>query len=110
MIYVCSPLRGNVEKNIENAKMYCRFVYERGNTPIAPHLLFTQFMNDDSETERIDAMHMDMQILDRCEELWVFGLDGISEGMAHEIERAGRNGMPVKYFMTTEDMNSYAGE
>ena len=52
IVYVCSPLRGDTEKNIKNAKSYCRFTYEKGFIPYAPHLFFTQFMNDDDENER----------------------------------------------------------
>lgn len=97
VVYVCSPLRGDIKRNIENAKKYCRSVYEQGGIPIAPHLLFTQFLDDENEKERENAMKMDIELLHRCDEMWVFAENGISIGMAHEIEAAGREGMEVRY-------------
>ena len=46
LIYVCSPLSGDISANQENARRYCRSVVERGGIPLAPHLLFPQFMDD----------------------------------------------------------------
>ena len=30
VVYVCSPLKGNYEKNIVKANLYCRYAYEKG--------------------------------------------------------------------------------
>ena len=46
MVYVCSPFSGDVAGNIANARKYSRFAVEQGYIPIAPHLLFPQFLND----------------------------------------------------------------
>lgn len=43
---------------------------------------------------------MDMVLLGRCEEVWVFG-SHISDGMAAEIEKAKRKQIRIRYF--TED-------
>ncbi len=97
IVYVCSPLRGDTKKNMENARKYCRYVYEQGYIPFAPHLLLPQFMDDNNPLERADAMAMNYQFLHYASELWVFTENGISAGMAHEIEAAGREGMEVRY-------------
>lgn len=55
----------------------------------------------DEETERDLAMFMDMVILGRCEELWVFG-GMVSVGMKAEIDKAKRKNMTVRYF--TDDL------
>ncbi len=52
LVYVCSPLSGDIAANQENARRYCRSVVERGGIPLAPHLLFPQFMDDTSAEER----------------------------------------------------------
>ena len=52
IVYVCSPYSGDIDANILNARRYCRFAVDSGCIPIAPHLLFPQFMNDADETER----------------------------------------------------------
>ena len=108
IIYVCSPLKGDTEKNIKNAKSYCRFVYEKGYTPYAPHLFFTQFMDDAKENERSDAIAMGLEMLRCATELWVFVDNGISLGMAWEIEQAGRKNMPVRYFKNLEELEREA--
>ena len=44
VVYICSPLSGDVEGNQEKAARYCRFAVDTGYIPIAPHLYFPRFM------------------------------------------------------------------
>ena len=97
IVYVCSPYSGDTDANILNARRYCRFAVDSGCIPNAPHLLFPQFMQDDDETERDLALFMDIVLLSKCAELWVFG-STISKGMRMEIEKAKRKGQPIRYF------------
>ena len=46
IVYICSHYAGDVERNVAAARKYSRFAMERGYIPIAPHLLFPQFMDD----------------------------------------------------------------
>ena len=101
LVYICSPFSGKVKKNKRNARKYCRFALEQHTIPFAPHLLFPQFMDDNSSEERQLAMFMNMIMLGHCEELWVFG-DRISAGMKQEIRKAQRKHMKIRYF--TEDL------
>ena len=94
LIYVCSPYRGNTETNTQNARRYCRLVMEQGGIPFAPHLLFTQFLDDAIPKERECGLRMGTQMLGLCDELWAFGEP--SEGMRMEIEQAGRLGITVR--------------
>ena len=52
IVYICSPYAGDVEANVENARRYSRFAVDAGYIPIAPHLLFPQFLSDDNPKER----------------------------------------------------------
>jgi len=97
LIYVASPLSGNVELNQHRARVYCRYVKDKGFIPYAPHLLFTQFMNDEVEQDRKQAMIMNAEMLSRCDELWVFNDFGISSGMRVEISLAGELNKQVIY-------------
>lgn len=97
LVYVCSPLSGDMECNAENARRYCRFAVDSGCIPLAPHLYFPQFMDDGEETERDLALFMDIVLLSKCAELWVFG-ERISKGMSIEIEKARRKGQPIRWF------------
>ena len=52
IVYICSPYAGDVSKNVENARNYSRFAVDKGYIPVAPHLLFPQFLNDNNTKER----------------------------------------------------------
>lgn len=82
LVFVCSPYSGNVEKNAQNAQRFCRYVVDAGHVPIAPHLLFPQFM--DEATEREEAITRSIELLKRCDAIWIFG-DKITSGMNQEI-------------------------
>lgn len=97
LVYICSPLTGDVDRNTANAKRYCRFALDKGCIPLAPHLYFPQFMEDSNLDERKLALYMDIVLLSKCAELWVFG-DYISNGMAIEITKAKKKNQPIRYF------------
>jgi hypothetical protein len=96
IVYVCSPFRGDEEKNTEKARIYSRQLIKKGLIPFAPHLLFPQFLDDKDEEERALALEMNLTFLKHCEALWVFG-NKISEGMQQEIDAAAELGIPVHY-------------
>ena len=95
LVYICSPCRGDYEKNIDNAAMYSRAAFRKGYMPITQHLYFTRFMDDTNSKERSMAMTAGSQLLLMCSEVWVFGLDHPSEGMQAEIALAIRHGIPI---------------
>lgn len=70
---------------------------DSGYIPLAPHLYFPQFMDDGNRAERDLALFMDIVLLSRCDQLWVFG-ERISKGMSMEIEKAKRKGQPIRRF------------
>ena len=90
LVYICSPCRGDLEKNIEKAQHYCREAVELWDDviPIAPHVYFTQFLDDTKPEERTAGMDMGLSLLAMCDELWVYGIENPSEGMRNEIKYA----------------------
>lgn len=100
LVYVCSPYAGDTERNAEAARRYCRFAVGQGVVPLAPHLLFPQFV--DEGTERELALRMGMALLGRCGQVWVFG-GIVSKGMAAEIRKAERMRKKVRYFMEDKE-------
>ena len=97
LVYIASPYAGETEDNISRAKEYCRFAIRKGVIPLAPHLHYPQFMDDDDEDQRILGLRFAIALLCRCDELWVFG-EKISAGMAKEIEKAEKRGMRIRRF------------
>lgn len=100
LVYICSPLRGNIEFNQEKCREYCRFACNLGMIPFAPHIFYTQFLRDDIESERNIGIECGLEVLKRCDELWAFVTDenDITEGMIQEIEFAEDNDILVHYF------------
>jgi len=101
-VYICSPLRGDIERNITRAKLYCRFAFEKGFVPWCPHLYFAQFLDDTNKFERAACRRYGLEEMWRSKELWVFG-SRISEGMRAEIELAEDLEIPVRYFDSNMD-------
>lgn len=101
--YVCSPYRGDIEANTEWAREYCRQVYEAGYIPLAPHLLFPQFLKEEIPEEREAGLEMAAALIPMCRVLVVCG-DEVSEGMAGEIALAERLNIPV------HDLNTFLSE
>ena len=97
LVYICSPFSGDIENNNKRTQAFCRFALDKGNIPLAPHLMFPQFMNDKDEKERDLAIFMDIILMGKCQEVWVLG-DVISRGMSIEIEKAKKRRQLVRYF------------
>ena len=71
MVYICSAFSGDELANTQKTKRYCRYALDHNCMPVAPHLMYPQFM--DETTERDLAIHMDLVLLGKCEEVWVIG-------------------------------------
>lgn len=100
LVYICSPYSGDVAGNVKNARRYCRFTFEQGCIPIAPHLLFTQFLDDSNPKERELGLHFGNVLMSLCREVWVFG-NAISPGMDAEIRRARWKNYRLRFFNDT---------
>lgn len=86
LVYVCAPYSGNIKQNKKLAKLYAQIVYSLNYMPLTPHFLFP-FLNDNNPKEKYDAMSMDIILLSKCDEIWIFG-DDMSEGMKKELQIA----------------------
>ena len=83
------------------AEQYCRHAADQGVIPFAPHLLFTRFLNDLKPEERELGCRMGLEVLEKADELWVYG-PRISPGMAAEIDHAERLGIQTHYIPEIE--------
>ena len=97
IVYICSPFAGDIEKNVVATRTYSRFAVEQGYIPIAPHLLFPQFLDDRDPKERELGLFFGNAIMSKCSEVWVFG-SHISSGMEAEIKRAKWENYRLRYF------------
>ncbi len=102
LIFICSQYRGDIEENTNKARKYARFAAQCGYSPVVPHLLFPQFLDDSKADERIKGIELGILQMKQCDEIWIFGTE-ISKGMEYEIEKA--KGMNIVARMFDEELN-----
>lgn len=105
-VYVCSPLRAadpeTLALHLSWARATCLKAWTGGYVPIAPHLYFPQFLNDDDPLARSAGLSLGLDLLLTASQ--VFALEvPVSEGMARELEAAKRHGIPI-HFWSIEDV------
>lgn len=96
-VFVCSPYRGDIEKNKKQAALAARILAEYGYMPIVPHLYFPQFFNENDERERIRGIELGCELLKECEKIWIIGTE-ITSGMEFEIEAAKEYLIPAEMY------------
>ena len=100
IVFVSSPLKAyglyTIEDNIMQASQFCREVVMTGNVPIAPHVYFTQFLDDSNPYERQLGFTSGIELLKMCSEMNCYILNGyVSGGMNKEIEIANELGIKI---------------
>jgi hypothetical protein len=97
MVFGCSPYRGDIETNVAKARQYARFIALCGYSPVMPHLMFPQFLDDSKADERIKGIELGIVQMKQCDEMWIFGTT-ISKGMEYEISMAKGLNIVVRMF------------
>ena len=97
LIYVCSPYSGETQFNTRRARGYSLFVVSKGHVPLAPHLLFPQFLDEEDKEQRELGLSYALFLLQKCNAIWVFG-SKVTDGMSREIIEAKKRNIPIKYF------------
>lgn len=97
LVFICSPYAGDRERNAQRARAFCRFAVSEHCIPIAPHLLFPQFMEEDDPAQRRLGIFFGLVLQSKCREVWAFG-GKITKGMSVELAKARERGLPIRYF------------
>lgn len=83
-VYICSPLGGDVERNLQRAKKYTEYALKCGTAPVVPHF-YALCLDDNNPKEREIGMAAGLSLLWFCDEMWIFG-DEVTEGMRSEMQ------------------------
>lgn len=94
LVYICAPLRGDVEKNIAFARQKAQEVFADGDIPICPHLMFPPIADPGDPTQDQAAREMGLRLVESCQQVNVYGPEW-TDGMWAEINHANRLGIPV---------------
>jgi len=98
LVFVCSPFRNpDQAADLDYARSACLTLARCGLNPVAPHLLYPQYLHDDVEDERKLGLALARDLLKRCNEIHVFTGRGVSGGMAAEIKLAHKLGKKIIY-------------
>ena len=93
-VYICAPLAGDVQGNLEKAKRYSEYALRCGAASVTPHF-YAMCLNDSIPKEREMGIAAGLSLLWFCDEVWVFG-DETTEGMAQEIKLAHNLNIKVR--------------
>ena len=91
--FICSPFHS---EDFNDWEFYCRLAsaackrsFIDGRIPVAPHMYFTNFLDDTNNKHRQWGLAASQSLLSECDKMTVYVIDGyISAGMKAEIERA----------------------
>jgi len=107
-VFICSPYAAESpeqrELHCRYARRLCRYAVDEGFAPFAPHLLFTQFLDDVDAVQRSQGLRAGKVFLSFCRQLWFGVKHGISDGMKDEIEDAAKTfGIPIYLVLENPD-------
>lgn len=109
-VYIISRYRANNQRqqefNKDVARYFCRAIIDEGKVPVAPHIYYTQFLDDNFPDDRECGLGLGIWELHNSQEFLLVIIDGIiSEGMQNEIEEVSRLGLPGRIVsMTSQEI------
>ena len=106
-VYICAPLGGDVEGNLERVKRYTRYALMCGTAPVVPHF-YALCLDDNNEKEREIGLAAGLGMLWFCDELWVFG-QTVTEGMKQEIQFCKHLNIKTRYVSEKEIRKKIGG-
>jgi hypothetical protein len=107
-VYICSPLSGNIDANLKQAKRYMLYALRCGTAPVVPHF-YALALDDRKQADRQLGRNAGLSLLWMCDELWVFG-DVVSEGMQVEINFCQTMRIKIRTISEKEVLYQLKGE
>lgn len=103
LVIIESPYAGDISANVAYARLCVRDSLQRGEAPIASHLLYTQdgILRDEEPAERQQGIDAGLAWLSVADLTAVYTDNGISRGMEYGIEAAEKAGVMIAYRKAT---------
>lgn len=107
LIFICSPYasRGSIPENIIRAQRMCKKALAEGNSPIAPHLIYPQILDDSNPTERALGLKASKNVIKHCKAFWI-APGPVTGGMKPELMEAEKQGLYI-YQLTEKDLKGF---
>ena len=99
-VFIAHQVSGNVEANIRSALRWARWaLLLRDVVPVVPYVYFCMILTDSTEYDRQLGMKCSMEILRRCEEVWICGpLPEDKSGVWEEVKEAEKMSKKIMDF------------
>lgn len=94
-VFICSKYAGDIKHNVDVALALCRIAVESGLAPFAPHLLYTQFLDESNPAQRDLGISLGLRFMETCGVVWAYVGEGVSDGMRREMKHARHLGKPA---------------
>lgn len=105
LVVIESQYKGDVARNVAFCEAVCRWAVLQGFAPIASHLLYTRFLDDNVPDERAAGIDCGLAWAKHAQEAW-FCLrpgDFISEGMNLALHRHRAEQRVIRFRKFTDD-------
>ncbi len=99
LVIIESPYAGDIEANTVYARKCLRDSLEKGEAPIASHILYTQpgVLRDDVPEERQWGIDAGLAWTSVADAMVVYTDKGITKGMKYGIAAGEKSSIPVEY-------------
>ena len=95
-VFLASPYAGDIEAHVEYAKRCLKDSLDRGEAPLAPHLMHPGVLDDGVQAERDAGLSAGKSWLVVAEKVVAYVDLGESSGMIGETLEATRLGIPIE--------------
>ncbi|WP_306365344.1 hypothetical protein [Nocardia sp. CC227C] len=97
LVIIESPYAGDIDANLRYAREALLDSLNRGEFPIASHLLYTQVLDDLDPVMRRQGIEAGLAWGSHADLTVIYADLGVSEGMRYGIERAESEGREVEW-------------
>jgi hypothetical protein len=109
LVFICSPYRGKTpeefERNVRIATMMCEWVEAQDNseTPLAPHMICSQWLRSDDEHGDVNAMEISRSLIRVSKKMYAYAGRAPTQGMQDEVQFGSSENTPI-IFLTDDDL------
>jgi len=94
--YICSPYSGDTKRNKQYARRVTLRAIQDGYAPITPHLYITECLDDYDAAQRKIGLEIALELLKKCDAIYIGKQYGISDGMQKEMWLAELLGLEIR--------------
>ena len=98
IVFVCHPWKGKHEFEEATKRICWHLAMKEDIVPFSPALLYNTFLNDDILEQRMKGINCGLNLLKKCDAIYIYKQNGVSDGMKAEENEAIKSGLEVKVF------------